>query len=484
MSYDTILEIGKRRGIVYPSFEIYGGLAGFIDYGPVGSRIKNNLQEVLRRQYIVSEGCMEVECPTVSPEPVWVASGHVKSFADITTECLKCGEPYRADHLVAQKANIRTEGMSISDLAKAIDEYRITCPKCGGKLENPYTFNLMFQTHVGPGRNKVTAYLRPETAQTTYLPFKRLFETARRKLPFGVLQIGRSYRNEISPRQVMIRLREFLQAEIQYFLDPATKNDPVNLPQEAKKNISIRTKKDDVVEKTIEQALNEGIITCPLIAYHLALALRFFTDVGIDPSKLSLRQHRDDERAFYSSDTWDVEYLSPSIGRIELVGISDRGDYDLTQHINVSKQDLSVNIDGRKFVPHVLEVAYGVDRPIYCLLESCLRPADKEGRDYEWFAFPPAVAPYRAGVFALQKKDNLPEKAREVFELLKNAGLYVYSDESGSIGRRYARADEIGVPYAVTIDYDSLKDGTVTVRDRDTKQQRRVSISELPALLK
>ncbi|MBU0762512.1 MAG: glycine--tRNA ligase, partial [Candidatus Altiarchaeota archaeon] len=451
-AYDRILDIGKRRGIVYPSFEIYGGLSGFIDYGPVGSRIKQNIEEVLRRHYIVGLGCYEVQCPTVSPEEVWIASGHVGGFADVMVECMKCSEAYRADKLL-EETGVNAEGKPVEDIKGLLVEGGIKCQACKGELGEPFKYNLMFQTSCGTGKRRKTSYLRPETAQTTYLAFRRLWEFARRRLPFGVIQIGHSFRNEISPRQGMLRLREFNQAEIQFFTDPqdnamCTEDDLYDVA------VKITDKKDSSWELSIREAYRKGMIDNVFIALQLGKAIEVFTDMGVDARRLTLRQHREDERAFYSSDTWDVEYVSDVFGNIELVGIADRSDYDLSQHMKASKQDMQVNVDGRKFVPHVVEVAYGIDRPIYCVLESCYA----EESDRAYFRFPKAVAPYLAGVFSLVKKDGLKESADEVFDMLRKKGVYVFVDHAGSIGKRYARADEIGVPYSVTVDYDTLKD--------------------------
>jgi len=476
------MDISLRRGFVWPSFEIYGGAKGFYDYGPMGALLKRNIEELLRTYYVVEEGCLEVNCPTVTPEQVWIASGHVKSFADVIIECQKCGEPYRADHLVAEHLKIHTDGMGIPEMQKHIAEAKIVCPKCKGPLGEPYRYNLMFGTSIGPGKTKVTAYLRPETAQTTYLPFKRLYATGRERLPMGVMQIGRSYRNEISPRQGMLRLREFTQAEIQFFVDPQNK-DAERFGEIKDMKIKIWSEElqnagKPAVEMTIGHAIEKGIMKSRMIAYQLARAWQLFIKMGISADKLQMRQHKSDERAFYSNETWDVEFLSQDYGRVEMVGVSDRTDYDLTAHMNLSKVDMSVNKDGRKFVPHVIEVAFGIDRPVYCTLESCFveQTGDKER---QYFKFPKAVAPYRAAVFPLVNKDGVDKKAREVFEIIKDAGLYVQWDMSGSIGRRYARADEVGIPFCITIDYDTLKDDTVTIRDRDSMQQERVKISDL-----
>ncbi len=458
---------------MYPSFEIYGGVAGFYDYGPIGSRIKQNIENLIRNYYIMHENCLEIECPTLSPESVWIASGHVENFADMLTECLKCGEAYRADHLIEEHTKKSCEGKSIGELEKLIKENEIRCPKCGGELDRVYNYNLMFQTYIGPGKEKLSSYLRPETAQTTYISFKRLWEISRRRLPLGIIQIGRSFRNEISPRQGMIRLREFNQAEIQFFVDPEKKSTR-KFELVSGITVKILTKDDKELKITLGEAVKNGIIRIQLIAYLLGVSMQLFEKMGIAQNLLRLRQHKDDERAFYSNDTWDIEFISET-GRVELVGISDRTDYDLSAHMRLSGEDMNINYDGRRFIPHVIEVAYGIDRPFYSVLESCYR--EEKGRVY--FKFPKEIAPYRIGVFPLVKKDGLAEKAREVFERLRECNIYSFYDESGSIGRRYARADEIGIPECITIDYQTMEDNTVTIRDRDTKEQRRIHIDEI-----
>jgi len=476
--FAKISDIAKRRGVLYPSFELYGGVAGFYDYGPVGVRIKKNIEDLIRRHYVIDEECLEVECPTLSPQDVWVASGHVTSFTDVMTECVKCGEPYKLEQLFVD-AGVSGYATTLSALKSLLEKKPIRCPKCGGDLGKVYDYNMMFQTFIGPGKYKTTAYLRPETAQTTYLAFRRLWEVARKRLPFGVLQIGHSFRNEISPRQAIIRLREFNQAEIQFFLDPEHREAPKFSEVEGLK-ITIKDKRDVEHTVSIGEAHKAGIIADKLIAYHLGKAVNVFASMGIARERLSLRQHRDDERSFYSSDTWDVEYMSESFGRIELVGIADRTDYDLSAHAKLSGEDLAVTVDGRRFVPHVLEVAYGIDRPFWCVLESCL----KEDERGAYFTFPKEVAPYVASVFPLVGKDGIEEKARELFNRLKNDGFFLLFDKSGSIGRRYARADEIGIPYCITVDYDTMADGTVTLRDRNSKSQERLDVEALTTRLR
>ncbi len=480
MDNNNIEEIAKRRGFFWPAFEIYGGCGGFYTYGPIGSLLKLRVEEMIRKSFVIEEGCMTIDAPALTPDIPWIASGHMESFSDMTIECEKCGEPYRADHLLEEKTRINTEGMSLIDIQNGIEKNKISCPKCNGKLSNVYTYNLMFTTSIGPGKRKITGALRPETAQTTYMPFRRLFEIGRKKLPMGVIQFGRSYRNEISPRKALVRLREFSQAEAQFFVNPKQKNDWKKFDSVKNMDITAWTKEMQRKTQEPEKMKISEIKTNKIIAYFLAKSVELYKKMGIDEKKLRLRQHRDDERSFYSSDTWDVEFVSDTYGKIELVGIADRTDYDLKRHMQFSRQDMNVNIDGEKFVPHVIEIAFGIDRPVICILESCL----KKEKDRTFFTFPPSVVPYQVAVFPLVKKGGLPEKAREIFNMLKDNGIYVLYDETGSIGKMYYRQDEIGTAFCITVDFDTMKNNDVTIRERDTQKQNRVKIENLAEELK
>jgi len=474
----SILDIARRRGFFWPSFEIYGGVAGFYTYGPLGALLKLRIEKLIRDYFVNKEGCLLLDAPMLTPEEPWVASGHVESFTDMNIECMKCGEAYRADLLLEEKTGKSAEGMSLKEMLDAVKKAGIRCPKCGGELGKPYDYNLMFWTFIGPGKSRIAGCLRPETAQTTYMPFKRLFELGRKKLPLGVIQVGKSYRNEISPRQGLIRLREFSQAEAQFFFDPHDKERHPKFDTVKRKKLAVLTKSDqkrnrkekvmDVAGLVKKKHANEWI------AYFLAVSIDMFRQMGIDGKKLRCRQHQDDERSFYSSDTWDIEYMSDVFGKIELVGVADRTDYDLKRHQQFSGQKMSVTVEGRSFIPHVVEVAYGIDRPVYCVVESSLR---KDG-DRVYFAFPPSVSPYQVAVFPLVRKDGLPGQARDVYDALNAAGFYALYDE-GFIGKLYYRQDEAGTPFCVTIDYDTKKDKSVTVRDRDNQRQIRVKIKDL-----
>lgn len=482
---DKILSIAKQRGFLWGSSEIYGGIAGFFDYGPMGALLKRNIENAWRKLFIVREGLFEIETPTIMPKEVFMASGHLDHFTDPLTECAKCGENYRADHLIQEIVKKETEGMGLKELNELMKKHNIVCKKCKGSLAEVWSYNLMFSTEVGSGKKKRDANMRPETAQGAFTSFPRLFSVARKKMPFGACQIGKAYRNEISPRQGMVRLREFSQAEMEYFYNPKEKK---HSKFDSIKNYTLplypaeyqESGKAETLEITANDAVKKGIIDSELIAYFLTISEKFFEGLGIPRTAIRCRQQLKDERAHYSSETWDVEIESEDFGWIEVCAVADRTDYDLNSHAALSKEKMQVNIEGEKFVPHVLEASFGIDRPIWCVLEHSFMETEKR----TFFAIDKSIAPVQIGVFPLVSKDELPKKAQDVFDLLVDNHLMVQYDEKGSIGRRYARADEVGTPYCITIDYDTLKDDTVTVRERDSMEQERVKIEELVEKLK
>lgn len=552
---EKVMELALRRGFLWPSYEIYGGVSGFYDYGPLGATLKKRLEDKWREYYCVREGFLEIFSPTVSPEEVFIASGHVKSFVDPMVECAACGEVYRADELIKEVTGVKTDGLSFKELEDLIEEKKVRCLSCKGKLSEVWSYNLMFKTHIGPGSKK-TGYLRPETAQGMFLLYNRLYEFYRKTLPFGVAQLGRAYRNEISPRQGVIRLREFNQAEVEIFVNPAEKTHP-NFPQAAKAELSLLPHDGEIKNISAGEAVEKGVIAHELLAYHLVLVNEFLVDAGIPEEKIRFRQHLKTEMAHYAAECWDAEVKTERFGWVEVVGIADRTDYDLKSHSELSGADLTsfiqyaepkkkeawkfipnmtvigpkykdtvrdileaiaafgseerdffiehgyvefevagekIKLDekeltlkkeektvtGEKIIPHVIEPSYGIDRIIYCILESAYR--EEGGRKYLKLA--KGLAPVQVAVFPLVSKEGLPKVASDVFESLKKAGITSAYDEDGSIGRRYARVDEIGVPFAVTIDFETLKDSSVTIRDRDTTKQVRVKRSELEKTLK
>ena len=569
MSDDTerLTELAKRRGFFFQSSEAYGGVAGFYVYGPEGATLKENVQDAWRDRFVRREGHMEIESPNVMPEPVFEASGHLDGFDDMIVECPECTTSHRADHLVEDNTDIEeAESIPISEIEEIIADADLVCPTCGTELagEPVDDFNLMFETNIGPGSSS-PGYLRPETAQGIFVEFPRLKEYARGQLPFGVAQVGAAYRNEISPRKGLIRLREFAQAELEHFIDPETDEPPLARVEDVEVTLySAAAQADDDGEPetmTIGEAVAEDVIASDWVAYYLGVAKDWYARIGVDMDRFRYRQHNEGELAHYAADCWDAE---AEIGGdwIEITGFAYRGDYDLSKHGEYADEDftifkqyddpitveratvdpdmsylgpefggdaaavadaletlaerdrgafegdeVTVEVDGDEatvpvektgfgveevtesgehITPHVVEPSFGVDRLVYTVLAHSYREeeisdedAEDEDEERTVLSLPPEVAPKTVAVFPLMAKDGLGERAREVADELRAAGFEVAYDESGSIGRRYRRQDEVGTPFCVTVDYDTLEDDTVTVRDRDSTAQARVGIDAL-----
>ncbi len=580
--YEKVFELAKRRGFLWNSFELYGGSRGFYDYGPLGSTLKRRIEQIWREFYVIQEGFMEIECPTIGIEEVFIASGHVGGFSDPLCECINCSEAFRADHLVENVMDAAGT-LSADALTKVIRDYEIRCPECGGEFRDAYEFNLMFKTTIGPGTGR-QGYLRPETAQGMFVDFQRLSRFYRDKLPFGAVQIGKSYRNEIAPRQGVIRLREFTQAECEIFVDPRHKKHP-NFERFSDKELVLYSQeaqeKGESFRMTVREAVKAGVIAHEILGYNLALTNEFLTKIGINPARLRFRQHLKDEMAHYAIDCWDAEIETERFGWVEMVGIADRTDYDLKAHARVSKTELyvyveyneprmvtrfaikpnmgklgpvfkgkaknvadalkqlseeelskdeikvtvdgeeltispdmvsfaeeTVKVSGENVIPHVIEPSYGIDRIFYGTMEHAydeenvaqkaaesglkgMEDADSESRAVEAegesdaeaeeetrlvMHFSSAVAPVQVAVLPLLTRKELADPAKEIVAKLREKTLLVNYDDSGTIGRRYRRNDEIGTPYSITVDYDTLEDRTVTIRDRDSMRQVRAPI--------
>jgi len=490
--HEELMEIALKRSILIPSNEIYGHISGFYDYGAVGAPLKNRIQQSWRKFFIQRDGLREISTVHIVPEVVLQASGHVGHFGDPIVKCKKCKSQHRADSLVYDKTDVNCEGKPPEEINKLIQEHGIKCPDCEGDLEPVGWFNLMFQTNIGAVAGSNPGYARPETAQGIFLDFMRVFRASGTRLPLGIAQIGKSYRNEISPRQGLVRLREFTQMEIEYFFNP---NNPKHerFGEVADYNLRLVTqdsqksgKKDEVTEISCSGAVEKGIIPNEIMAYYIARTFQFYEAVGIQRQRMRFRHMLPEETPHYSKGNFDLE-VETSYGWIETVGIAYRTDYDLSNHAKMSKQDLSVFVEEekKKLVPHVVEPSMGVDRMLWCILEHCYRDGGgAEKRDWSWFDFPPQIAPFDCAVFPLMKKDGMKEKASELADSLRDEGFNVVFDYSGSIGKRYARQDEIGTPYCMTVDYDTLKDDTVTLRYRNDGQQERVKVSELSSKLR
>ena len=476
---DFLSFVGESGLIWGPEPEIYGGLAGFYTYGPLGKLLKNKVENSVRKIFNAN-GLRELEGPTVLPDAVWKASGHLETFKDRTINCSKCKATFRADKVIEEKYDVPADSFSNEKMLNFIEEKGITCPSCKGFFEKSISAqSLMMKTNVA-GQE---ASLRPETATVTYLPYLRFYHYFRKKLPLGVFQIGKAYRNEISPRQNVIRGREFTQAEGQMFVDPNEKNNwekfeeikDVELPfwdSASQENAS------GVEMISVSDALKKGLIKSQAYGWCIWLAYTQFVNFGISKDRIRLRQHHDDEKAFYADDAWDIELKLNNYGWTEVCGVHDRTNYDLTQHAKFSGQKLEATREnGEKFVPHVLEIAFGTDRPTYALIDI-FYDKKEEGEGKTTFKVPYHMAPIDASIFPLMKKPELLKLANSIKDKLENYFIVDY-DVSGSIGKRYLRSATAGTPYAITIDYDSLEKNDVTLRDRDSEEQIRVNISEL-----
>ena len=474
MNYDQIMQLALERGFYFPSCEIYADAqAGFWEYGPSGVSLKNKFIELWRREFVRRDRMMEIDGSQIMSQTVFMASGHLSSFADPIIGCQKCKSIFRADKLITEITSIVVpESADLTEFDKVILEKSIVCPKCKGTFEKAHKFNMMFKVGIGP--ESEPAYLRPETCQSIFVDFPRLFKTMRGKLPIGIAQIGKSFRNEISPRQSLLRLREFYQAEIEVFCNPNKLDNLEKFSEVENTEIRIMVE-NDIKTMTCKQALDSGILPNKLVAYYLGLLIEFYQKTGIDVKRSRFRKLGEKEKAFYASVAFDFE-VETATGWLELVACNYRSDYDLTSHANTSKEKFEVLDDEVKVLPHVFELSMGIDRSLYTILEHSFRE-DKEN-DRVVLSLKPYLAPIHVGILSLVKKDGLAEKAEEVFFKFRTK-YDTFLDHSGAIGRRYRRLDEVGAPLAVTVDHQTLQDDTITVRMRDSMSQERIKISDL-----
>ncbi|TRZ80956.1 MAG: glycine--tRNA ligase [Nitrosopumilales archaeon] len=478
MDYEQIIQLALERGFYFPSCEIYSDAqAGFWEYGPSGVNLKNKFIELWRRELVRRDRMWEIDGSQIMSQNVFVASGHLASFADPIATCTKCKSIFRADKMIEEITKIVIpENADLVEFDKVIEEKKIICPKCKGSFENIKKFNMMFK--VGIGAQGEPAYLRPETCQSIFVDFPRLFKTMRGKLPIGIAQIGKSFRNEISPRQSLLRLREFYQAEIEVFCNPGKLDDLSKFSEV--ENTIIRIMIDDSIKSmTCKEAVDSGAVPNKLVAYYLGLLVEFYQKTGIDINKSRFRKLGEKEKAFYATVAFDFE-VETNIGWLELVACNYRSDYDLTNHANTSKEKFEVMDDEVKVLPHVFEISMGIDRSLYTIIDHRLRE-DKENERIV-LSLEPYLAPIHVGVLSLVKKDGLAEKTDEVYIMLRKK-YDAFLDHSGAIGRRYRRLDEIGAPFAITIDHQTLEDNTVTIRSRDSMSQERIKISDLDSHL-
>ncbi|MDW0199895.1 MAG: glycine--tRNA ligase [Nitrososphaeraceae archaeon] len=479
-NYDTVMKLALERGFYFPSCEIYADAhAGFWEYGPTGNNLKNNFIELWRRELLRRDDMIEIDGSQIMSRSVFVASGHLDNFTDPIIKCKNCGATFRADRYITEKTGKETpELLSGSEIDKLIMEYSLKCGSCNGPFHESSRFNMMFKVEIGPSREQ--AYLRPETCQTIFVDFPRLFKTMRGRLPLAVAQVGKSFRNEIAPRQSLLRLREFYQAEIEVFCNPS-RLDEIPKFEQVKDTPLLLSIKNSTHSVSANEALQKGYLPNKLVAYYLSLLSLFYGKTGIDMERTRFRQLSDEEKAFYATIAFDFE-VETSIGWLELVACNYRSDYDLKRHSDVSKQNLHVvdPSDNSKVLPHLFELSMGIDRSIYSILEHSYYE-DTEAKRVV-LKLVPQIAPVLVGVFPLVTKDGLREKALEIYSNLK-LDYSTFYDESGSIGRRYRRLEEIGAPFALTIDNQTMKDDTVTIRHRDTMSQDRIKVSEISNFL-
>ncbi|PWA18192.1 hypothetical protein CCH79_00004159, partial [Gambusia affinis] len=563
----------KRRFFYDQAFAIYGGVSGLYDFGPVGCALKNNILQVWRQHFIQEEQILEIDCTMLTPEPVLKTSGHVEKFADYMVKDVKNGECFRADHLLKahlqklmsdkkcaaeKKAEMdsvitQLDNYSQQELTDLFVKYNVKSPTTGNELTAPISFNLMFQTSIGPGGN-MPGYLRPETAQGIFLNFKRLLEFNQGKLPFAAAQIGNSFRNEISPRSGLIRVREFTMAEIEHFVDPNEKVHP-KFSSVADLDLMLYSSKAQTSGQSahimrLGDAVEQGVINNSVLGYFIGRIYLYLTKVGVAKDKLRFRQHMDNEMAHYACDCWDAE-TKTSYGWIEIVGCADRSCYDLKCHARATKVPLfepnkgaigkaykkdaklameylavcdecfiaeqeqllndngefTIETEGKTFkltkemvgvkrfqktlhveevVPSVIEPSFGIGRIMYTIFEHTfhIREGDEQ-RTY--FSFPATVAPYKCSVLPLSQNQEFMPFVKELSEAMtKNGVSHKVDDSSGSIGRRYARTDEIGVAFGITIDFDTVNKTphTATLRDRDSMRQIRAEVNKLPVIVR
>lgn len=557
--FTAINELAKRRGFFWPSFEIYGGSGGFVTYGPLGSRLKQNVEAKLRELFVKKIGIYEMESSIIAPGKVFEASGHVDHFKEPMIECQNCHTRFRADHLLEEKGinSAEAEKMSLDEIKEEIERHVIVCPDCKGKFGEPQRYLTMFETTIGPYSGSI-GYGRPEAAQNIFVEFNRLYIAAREKLPFGVIAIGHALRNEISPRQGLIRLREFTISDLEFFFDP--EEPSCGFISEVENEVlpillcETRLKEcEDTTDLTVREALDRRVIRSEWQAFFMAMAKKLLVDLGVPAEKQRFIEKLTWEKAHYSSQSFDQEVLVDRWGWVEVSGHAYRTDYDLSCHMKASGVDMTVYkeyvtpmekeelivkpimaklgpvykgeaskvaallanfpaqevadtiqkqgyfmidkyeiksdqvdisrqkkiIRGTRFVPHVVEPSFGSDRLFYVALEY----AYSIKNDRVVMSFPRSIAPIQIGIYPLMSKDGLDTKALELRKMLACEGFMVELDEAGSIGRRYARADEAGVQLGLTIDYETLEKDTITIRDRDSWLQVRTAIKDIPQLL-
>ncbi len=452
VTMEKIVSLAKRRGFIFQSSEIYGGLGSVYDYGPLGVLLKNNIQNAWWKAMVQdNQDVVGLDAGILMHQKVWEASGHIASFSDPLVDCKQCKHRHRADKLLGAIGVDADDKMTIKEINELLQKHNAICPDCEGELTEARSFNLMLKTYLGPVESDDSVvYLRPETAQGIYVNFKNVQQSMRKKLPFGIAQVGKAFRNEITTKQFIFRTREFSQMEMQYFVNPKEADQQYETWKERR--------------------------------------MQWFLDNGVN--KENLRYHEHDKLAHYAKSAYDIEYNFPG-GWDELEGIHNRGDFDLRQHQELSGEDLNYQdpTTNEKYIPYVMETSVGLDRATLAFLVdaySVIEGGRGDGAKSEEeivLRLHKCIAPIKVAILPLSKKPELQKVSEEITQELQKHWMVQY-DETGSIGKRYRRQDEIGTPYCITVDFDTLEDKSVTVRDRDTMEQERVNIEELTQYLK
>ena len=558
--YELLSDLAKRRGFFWPSFEIYGGVSGYLDLGPLGTKLKRRIEDKWLQLFVYQHGFAAISTPVITPEKVFIASGHVENFKDLMVSCQNCGRHFKADLAITEampgRTDISTEAMSPKEIDSFISQNHVRCPECGGPLGPTEYFATMFRTNIGP-YGDAGGYGRPEAAQGMFIDFKRIYETSREKLPLGVAQIGTVMRNEISPRQGPIRLREFTIMEMELFFDPEEPSCPY-LPQAKDIDLPLLLAKDretgssKITYVKVPEATKRGLVLTEWSAYFMALSVKFVSSLGIPVEKQRFLEKLPAERSHYSQQLFDHQIQLDRWGWVEIAGHAYRTDYDLSAHIKYSGADLSIfkpyatplektatvivpaesvlgpilrektravldalkatrpedvkkafekfgyceiagfkilpshirfeerNVreTGRRIIPHVVEPSFGAERVTYSALEYAYHRV----KDRVVLKLPLDLAPTQIMVLPLMPKDGLAEIALGIQTVLRSEGFETDYDEGGTIGRRYARADEVGVPISITVDYQTKQNNSVTLRDRDTWDQVRNEWRKVPEL--
>lgn len=480
MDLDKFNSFIKRYRIFQQFPSVYETIGGFNEFGPYGATIKANIVNIMRDVFR-QEAFWEVDCPLISPYIVWKASGHADRFVDIVAE--SDGKMYRVDKVFEElypDENIKEK--SLEGLTKLVKERKMIPEKNKEPLTNVHEYNLMMKTSVAG----IDAFLRPETATTTYLSFSDYYNLFRERMPIMVFQYGRAFRNEIATKHGLMRGREFEQLEGQIFIFKDEKKSFEKFKFAKKTKHAFFSEKDQVANAkpktmTLEKAVADGVLGNEAYAYCFFVVLTILERLGIDTKRVRYRQHLKDEKAHYALDAWDIEVQTEAFGWVEICGVHDRGDYDLTRHQEFSKTNYAIkNKDGQPEIPHILEIAFGVGRSLYCSLEHSFSIRN----DKNVLKLPLNIAPIQVAVFPLVKRENLPEKAEEIYNNLRMNHIIAFYDQAGSIGKRYARMDEIGTPFCITVDSQINEDNKVTIRDRDTGEQIKLPPDELASYIK